>query len=69
MYSRFSSELKWQRITIAAAVLTCAAIVYAAAGCCGPNEAVIYDDCFFDAGVTDGGDAGDNGGDPNCNGY
>ncbi len=67
MYSKFSRELKWQRITIATAVLTCAAIVYAAAGCCGPNEAIIHDECF-DAGVTDGGDAGsDNGGDPYCN--
>jgi hypothetical protein len=65
MYSKLSRELKWQRITIGAAVLTCAAIVYAAAGC-GPNEAIIHE--CFDAGVTDGGDAGsDNGEDPYCN--
>ena len=58
MYSNFSRELKWQRITIAAAVLTCAAVVYAAAGCCGPNEAIIHDCSPDDAGVADGGDAG-----------
>ncbi|MEO5731319.1 MAG: hypothetical protein ABI134_32205 [Byssovorax sp.] len=67
MYRKFSRELKWQRITVVAAVLTCAAIVYAAAGCCGTNEFIIYDDCL-DAGVTDGGDAGsDNGEDSFCN--
>jgi hypothetical protein len=57
MYSNMSRDLKWQRITIAAAVLTCATIVYAAAGC-GPNEAIIHDCSDTDAGVTDGGDAG-----------
>ena len=67
MYSRFSKERKLKHNKITAAVLTCAAVVYAAAGCCGPNEAIIHDECF-DAGVTDGGDAGsDNNVNPDCN--
>ena len=64
MYSRISRELKWQRITIGAAVLTCAAVVYAAAGCCGPNEAIIHE--CPDASAGDGGDAETDNGDPYC---
>ena len=66
MTSRFSTWLKWQRMTIGAVALSCAAIVYAvaASGCCDMGDAIIHDECF-DAGVTDGGDAGsNNGGDP-----
>ena len=71
MYSNLSNEFKWQRITIATAVLTCMTIVYAAAGC-GPNEAIIHD--CSDPDVADGGDAGNDAGsgkneDPYCNEY
>jgi hypothetical protein len=62
MLSNFSQGFSWQRATIGAVVLSCAALLYAAAatGCCGPNEAIIRD--CVDAGATDSGDAGTGGG-------
>ena len=60
MTSKFSIWLKWQRMTIGAAALSCTAIVYTvAASGCNTGDAFIYDECP-DAGVTDGGDAGSN---------
>ncbi|MFS8065453.1 MAG: hypothetical protein ACMG6S_03680 [Byssovorax sp.] len=46
-------------MTIGAAALSCAAIVYAvaASGCCDEGDAIIHDECL-DAGVTDGGGGG-----------
>lgn len=58
MYGKHWRRLSWQRTTIGAAALSCAALVYAAAasGCCGPNDAIIHD--CVDAGTTDAADAG-----------
>ena len=65
MTSKFSTWLKCKRMTIGAAALSCAAIVYvAAAGGCYTGDAFIHDECP-DAGATDGGDAGgENSGSP-----
>ena len=66
MTDRFSTLLKWKRVTIGALALSCTAIVYAvaASGCCNEGDIIIHDECY-DAGVPDGGDAASNsGGDP-----
>ena len=65
----------WLRISgrpgiLGAVALTCLALAHAVAvsACCGPNDAIIHDECF-DAGAIDAGDAGAGGASsaPACN--
>jgi hypothetical protein len=69
MYELLWLRISRRRMTLGAVALTCVAIAHAiAAGGCGPNDAIIHDECF-DAGATDAGDAGAGGAssDPACN--